>query len=103
MSGIACEFAKEHDWTQHTLARDAGGMPCQVDADGAVNFCAMGYIMASYRKVGKANFELDQAITLFRKHLDKMVPKFTYSVSDWNDEPERTKQDVVDALCAADV
>ena len=78
-------------WTQHTSARNALGEPIMPRSVHAVEWCAIGAIGAAC---------LDHASD-FEAWLARRLPG-GLRLDDWNDAPERTKEEVVMALALAD-
>lgn len=98
MSGKACEFAKTHDWTQGALARDKDGEKCDHYEDVAASFCTMGFIYCAYGEHSREGFK---AMTELGEYLDLQCDGVT--IPGWNDDPERTKEQVIEALCKAGI
>lgn len=76
-------------WIQGTFARDKNGFDCEGIDPTAVCFCAMGAID---RAVGETNSFFNFAWPLYRA-LDNAG--FHNGISEWNDAPERTQEEVV--------
>jgi hypothetical protein len=85
----AAEYIGEHGWLQGTLS----------SADGRV--CAIGAIQ---RIGGTGNARSYDAVDALYEYLDlPMTTGILHPVAIWNDEPERTAEDVILAMkCAAE-
>ena len=76
-------------WTQGNGAKDCYGCSCEPTSKYAVSWCAVGAIMAACKEDSE---NISMLIKRVRDSLN--VPRLTL----WNDEPGRTKQEVIDAL-----
>ena len=88
----AAELIETKGWTQGAFAR-AGGKPVIIDHIDADCFCAVGAIHRSYKGI----LEYDANIFL----VEVLCLSGTDEIFAWNDNPARTKDDVVAALKAA--
>ena len=91
----ACQFLKDHEWTQHAYARKAAGDVCSISDPKACSFCIYGVLNTvyggSYLAPGK------KVMNLARER---------YGSGDLvsiNDHPDRTKEEIVALLCEAGV
>jgi hypothetical protein len=80
-------------WTQKRIARDNKGWPEPPNHPRACSWCAMGAI-AKVQNLPRAPQLYDSASKLLAHHLK-------IDIVDWNDAPERTREDVVQALRSA--
>lgn len=79
----------EKGWTQNTFARDKSGEPVVPDAYCAVCFCSTGAI-------ARAAQDDDLLVRMeARRRLRAVIDS---SIPDWNDNPERTKDQVLAAF-----
>jgi hypothetical protein len=84
-------------WTQGAEARDAGGEPTDPWRQNAVAWSLLGTVVASYEEIAhrEPDFGLDQlAVAMHR--LAEFVDDD--SLARWNDQPERTQDDVLETL-----
>ena len=73
-------------WTQGTLARDQKGAEVSSSSRSAVQWCALGALTAY-----KAADDIEAA-----QFIRRCIPaRYDNCVSDWNDSPRRTKQEVI--------
>lgn len=101
----AANLLEEKDWTQKAYAKDSYGMSVSYSSENATCYCALG----SMWRVAKitAHYYAFKYIPMPEKSLHKYLvsikePGFV-SIAQWNDEPVRTKEDVINAMrnCAA--
>ncbi len=76
----------EKGWCQGSSARNVQDRPTDVLSSTAIRFCALG---ALYR-TGKST-----CYPVLRRNLSSIVND---AVSNWNDTPGRTKEEVIEAL-----
>ena len=80
----------EEGWTQLAFARTAEGVACQPNAEAAVSWCLNGALRAVCRNL------FYPTITLF------LEGRFGLGTADyqsrWNDDPFRTKEEVITRL-----
>jgi hypothetical protein len=88
----AADLILQKGWTQEVHARDESGDSDFVTADSAVCFCALGAISAAYGSDPSDETGVDAQF-----HLRKVLPAYA-SIPDWNDDPVRTKDEVVAKL-----
>ncbi len=81
---IAYEFLKTVEWTQGALARKADGSNCEMFSEEAVAFCLSGVVLRTYKE--KAN-------EAYKKIYDLIG--LNVNVIKYNDDPSRTKEDVL--------
>ena len=79
-------------WTKGTLARDNKGQVCWIDSEAACQWCLMGAVRVAYPN-SIAN----------ESALDRIQAKISPPISDWNDDPATTFQDVRNLLLELDV
>lgn len=87
----------ERGWTQGTFARGADGQQVLIHEARATCFCVLGAIIRAYP-------DPDGQERVFGKlcvHLGLAVGQD--SLSDWNDHPDRTRDEVLEALKAVDI
>jgi hypothetical protein len=80
-------------WTQQWLARNAEGNTTSPRNPNACSWCAMGAI-AKVQNLPDAPQEHNPAAMLLAYHLK-------VNIVDWNDAPERTREDVIKGLKGA--
>lgn len=85
----ACEFLKTHEWTQRSYAKDKDGNKTNIADKEAVSFCVLGVLHRVYNDI----FEH----SLKKEMLRRAIPNIR--IAAWNDDPERTKQEVINMLC----
>lgn len=93
----AYELLEQNDWCKHAYARDREGKAIHCLSNAACSFCTLGAI----RKVYRNNYEHEQAKNKVEKHL--FLTTGCLFVDDWNDAPERTKEEVINLLKELDV
>jgi hypothetical protein len=80
-------------WTRGATARDKHGHYVAILSERAVRWCTLGALNAAYPtslKLGRATQRLCQVIG-------------TCSIPQWNDDPKRTKKEVLEAFRKAGV
>lgn len=82
-------------WTQGTIARNAHDDPCSEDSDDAVSWCLSGAIWRIYGPLGLATSNLNDVFAA----IHVKVP----NIPDWNDQPERTFEEVRTLLLELDL
>lgn len=80
-------------WTQGEMARDANGDAIEPNSKNAVCFCSAGALHAAYQKYDDYNKAYDKLLKIIGKE----------SILTWNDDPSRTKEQVVEAMMKAGV
>lgn len=88
--------ARPGGWTQGAFAKTAKGIKCDVDEEDAECFCAYGAIRKSASH--------DMSLRLRMKSLvltGQDCECVDMSMAIWNDQPNRTQQEVVAAFDAA--
>jgi hypothetical protein len=78
-------------WTQEYIARDHTGFPGEANHPSACSWCAMGAI-AKVQNLPDAPQEHNAASKLLASHLGAL------SIVEWNDNPVRTREDVIKGL-----
>ncbi len=79
----------ESKWTKGVNARDSSGNPISCLSDKATCFCLVG---ATFKCNG------DESPDKVYKVMDKISDEIKFSISEWNDAPERTFQEVKDLV-----
>ena len=79
----------EQGWVQGVFARDKDGKPTDYASDEACVWCASGAI-----KAVNGGVFLDAAAVF----LERVIPRGYVDVPDWNDAPERTQAEVIEAF-----
>lgn len=87
----ARELLDKKGWTQGAYARDANGDEVLYYSKDACKFCARG---ALFKACGN-----DALYLLASDALDKFIPNALTVI--WNDDPGRTKEDVLAVFTAA--
>ena len=76
-------------WTRKTIARDANGRFVTVLSREATSFCVVGGLM-------RAQSEMGGFITRNLRRVLEIAADIEYrDIADWNDEPGRTKEEVL--------
>lgn len=75
-------------WCQGHSAIDSRGNLCLAETSAAVSWCAVGAIFA----VSKNDWKYEEAA---RDVLEKALGKGQSEIANWNDEPKRTKKQVL--------
>ena len=97
-------LAQPEAWTQSALAKSASGRNVKTYSPKAVCYCLAGAVMAAgnYPKdISKSRSMVVAMDALLRAilHTDKSPARATsVRIIDWNDEKERTHQDVMEAV-----
>jgi hypothetical protein len=86
---MALELIRQ-GWTQHTFARDENEKAVRFTDPNAVKWCSTGAIGAVY----PGTREYISAI----EKLMQWLPTEVFSISFWNDAPERTHAEVISAF-----
>lgn len=86
------ELLEKKGWCQHVYARNAAGVPVMYDNESACRFCILGAMEAA----GKNLDELKR----LRAH---MINKYKSDPASWNDQPGRTKEEVIALLKELDL
>jgi len=84
----AWELLEEKDWCQGDYARNASGQSVRVHDPQARRFCVVGLL--------EATGTCDLNYPKLKEHLGMRV-------IDWNDDPERTKEEVLAVLKELDI
>jgi len=77
----------ERGWTQHQYARGKGRRRARPNGKAATCFCALGALHKAY---GIDDYDSSPAAAVLRQVVGP-IPQ-------WNDDPERTQTDVVEAF-----
>jgi hypothetical protein len=83
-------------WTQGTLAENADGVHVIATDSDACKWCLMGAINASFGTVEKSQPALVAAQKAIAELTGKNIGNI--SLSQWNDEPGRTQEEVIKLL-----
>ncbi len=91
----------ESSWTQHAEARTADGVPVDPWDTGAVSWSLLGALVAVYDRRARSDGEV-LAIGSLRAACARLADIVDRDVlSDWNDLPGRTREEVLAALAEA--
>ena len=95
----ACELVRS-GWSQHADARSADGDEVKPWQEAAVAWSLLGALVAALEE------QADHGRELPLEHLAAALNELADRIDDdslanWNDEPTRTRDDVIDALDAA--
>lgn len=95
-------LSKESSWHKGSVAKDRYGLSVEYNDDSAVSFCVLGAICRCYPEDKREEVKsrvcdklAKMGFSLFRS------PNVT--IFSWNDNPERTQNEVVDLLRRLDV
>jgi hypothetical protein len=84
-------------WCQHTEARTQYGAAVDISAGSAAEWSLLGALQTvTFRDSSTSVEDLRTALTAIAELIDDP------SLSDWNDEPDRTAGDVVELLARAE-
>lgn len=83
-------------WCQHVYYKDALGRPCGMGQ--ASCYCAMGALVQASCGYGDtfATHSFSRAARMLQDQVTKLEGNGLVNVQQWNDEPGRTKQEVVE-------
>ncbi len=95
----AYELLESTGWCQGTYARDANGEAVHAMDEEACSYCILGAIWKTYG-YGDAS---DLVRRILSKGKGKRRGHSIRSIAEWQDAQERTKEEVIAALKAADV
>lgn len=86
-------------WTQGTYARTIEGIEVYTRDQNAVCFCAIGAITKAYATANNERFNA------FKKLQAKLVEELgeDIDIPEWNDDPERTWEEVYNKLKELDI
>jgi len=88
---IAAREKIERGWTQKAYARSEDGSSVAYNSPDAVCWCPIGAIVAVDSSLGRAS---DQAVKIFAETVETSTSKLTQ----WNDTPDRTQDEVLIAF-----
>ena len=91
----AWQLLKEKGWCRGTYARNGNGTPVHWTSEFAVSFCAIGAITKVSRSGTRASFK--------QNVVELLLPKGQRNLGAWNDDPKRTKAEVIALLKKANV
>ena len=87
----------ESGWTQNAYARDSQEKPTYPCRNNAESWCLSGALIAAvYNLRGGVYYSSDDAEKAFKLSEDLGLP--CGDTAEWNDNPDRTKEQVVDLL-----
>ena len=89
----AIELLKKKGWTQGEYAKNAEGKKVEALQTEACQFCLLGAIMAS----GGFN-SYNAEFSRFATEMDEITIRLGARCHDWNDAPNRTKEEVIALL-----
>ena len=92
----AADLIERTGWTQGFSALDSYGDSCYISSPAATCYCAYGAVIKSHADLGGGRGLLGPAFDIFRANAQT-----TDGVIDWNDQPGRTKEEVIAALRGA--
>jgi len=88
----AYEVLEKYDWCQGHYALADDGSPIGALSSRACHFCAAGAIMKAY------NFTVDDYMqSMQQRKFHSAIPTI-FSISGWNDQEGRTKEEVIAKL-----
>ena len=90
----AADLIEDTGWTQGAFCRNARGKACRMGSKDAVSYCLIGAVSTL---VDNEDDERAQSICGTAFALLKTVTG-VISLDNWNDDPNRTKDDVLHAL-----
>lgn len=93
----AYEVLEQHDWTQGWFARNIRERPVSVNDEAACSFCTVGAIDKAYEDYNtnhEMRFKLEEYL---------YAKTGSFSISNWNDHPDRTKEDIIKVLKELDI
>ena len=88
----AYELLEQKELCKGTFARDANGKPVSVYSPNAESLCVAGAIRLAYGHIGE--------ISTVGSHVSNL---YSMTLVMWNDDPERTKQEVINLLKELDI
>ena len=88
----------EQGWCQGASARDGQGRPVQPWSPDATRWTAIGALVAVSARRRRVTSDLEQEIAGFQRANVALLEAMGYSPADWNDRPERTREDVLAAF-----
>ena len=94
----AYEVLEQYDWCKRSYATDEHGRSVTINDPSACYFCTMGAIIKAYdadivQRIDAANLV---RLTLSQRYN-------TRRIATWNDDPKRTKDEVVSLLKELDI
>ena len=95
----ACDLVRS-GWSQHAVARSAEGVEVQPWQDAAAAWSLLGALVAALE--GRADHGRDLPLEQLAAALNELAERIDDdSLTNWNDEPARTHDDVTNTLEAA--
>jgi hypothetical protein len=82
-------------WAQGSSARDASGESVDPWSSSATQWSLVGALVAVWAKSRRTRSERDTAIAAFQKANLSLLAATRDSPQSWNDEPGRTRQEVL--------
>lgn len=98
---LLCEAANvlsDHDWTQHSYARDAMGIAVTSNDPEACSFCMLGALERARQKAASDFLLLDDAIFVLNQMAEGQGAD---NIARWNDLRCQNKAEAIDMLHAA--
>lgn len=96
----AYEVLEQFDWCRGSYAKDKAGHSVVATSDSAVAFCAEGAIIRAHGTGKSFCEELFKARMVFRSPVGALDDS---TFTEWNDDPKRTKEEVIELLKKAGV
>lgn len=94
----AYEVLEQFGWCQGSAAIDNNGQEVGVLSNDAIRFCTIGAVAKAYIPTDNARDEL--SLKMQGRIRDALG---LYSISNWNDAPERTEEEVIALLKRLDI
>ena len=93
-------------FTKGALGRDENGECVGFNVKHAVSFCATGAICAAYRRGSSKNIKVSEKLRIFiaqnypdcNNYLRGVIDHEYISIPTWNNQPERTQEEVIQAF-----
>lgn len=83
-------------WSQKALARDINGNIVSINSPKAETFCAIGAMNRALKKYPRSEQLAFDTLSVVENYIDNII-------TNWNDSPLRTKEEVIKTMrdCAA--
>lgn len=94
----AADVLEQNEWIQGRFARDIDGDVVDSGSRKAVKFCVLGAI---FHVSGHGRYASKSVHARFHALADQLESHLKHPVISWNDDPARTKEEVVAALRGA--
>ena len=102
----AYEVIEQNDWCQLAFAKNSDGHDTHSLDPNAVSFCVSGAIRKAYYACsGETIYDVQLSLKRYENVMDCLADEVNVpvlNITAWNDEPGRTKDEVVDALKRAE-